>query len=288
MEGVLHVDWEPLPGSPQAVSDLRAGRHRARRCSPTPPGRTREDISARLAAMGIAMPADRVVTAASATAAWVAREHPGASVYLLGEQGSAPEFAGLELVARPSQAGVIVVAGPTPDTAYPELDAAFKALMGGAFRSSRCSETAGGRRPPARRWTPAASSPRSSTPPGCRRGWSASLHRGSSRSRSACSAPRPAAVMVGDDLHNDLQPAAALGMQTCLVRTGKGGGLRAGARRGHLRRSPIWPRWPRCCYPDRRNGFPQPPYAPPRRAAPRHFARLALSGALGVSLPENG
>jgi ribonucleotide monophosphatase NagD (HAD superfamily) len=30
------------------------------------------------------------------------------------------------------------------------------------------------------------------------------------------------AVMVGDDLASDLRPAAALGMRTCLVRTGKG------------------------------------------------------------------
>ena len=47
------------------------------------------------------MPAERVITAASATAAWVRREHPGASVYLLGEQGSVPEFDGVELVGQP-------------------------------------------------------------------------------------------------------------------------------------------------------------------------------------------
>jgi ribonucleotide monophosphatase NagD (HAD superfamily) len=34
---------------------------------------------------------------------------------------------------------------------------------------------------------------------------------------------RPAdAVMVGDDLVSDLEPAAAVGLRTCLVRTGKG------------------------------------------------------------------
>jgi ribonucleotide monophosphatase NagD (HAD superfamily) len=31
-----------------------------------------------------------------------------------------------------------------------------------------------------------------------------------------------AAAMVGDDLESDLRPARALGMRTCLVRTGKG------------------------------------------------------------------
>ena len=223
MEGVLHVDWEPLEGSPQAVSDLRAAGIELGVLTNTT-GRTREDISARLAAMGIAIPADRVVSAASATAAWVAREHPGASIYLLGEQGSAPEFAGLELVARPSQAGVIVVAGPTPETAYPELDAAFKALMGGDVALIAMQRN---------RWWPTAAGPAMDTG-----GIVAALEYAAGVQARVIGKPSPEifqvalgvlgagaeqAVMVGDDLQSDLQPAAALGIGTCLVRTGKGG-----------------------------------------------------------------
>ena len=37
------------------------------------------------------------------------------------------------------------------------------------------------------------------------------------------------ALMVGDDLESDLPPARALGMATCLVRTGKGGSFPAKA-----------------------------------------------------------
>lgn len=40
-----------------------------------------------------------------------------------------------------------------------------------------------------------------------------------------CAAEASQAVMVGDDLRSDLAPAAALGMRTCLVRTGKGSGF---------------------------------------------------------------
>ena len=40
---------------------------------------------------------------------------------------------------------------------------------------------------------------------------------------AACGADPGSATMVGDDLVSDLRPAAALGMATCLVRTGKGG-----------------------------------------------------------------
>ena len=40
-----------------------------------------------------------------------------------------------------------------------------------------------------------------------------------------CGVEASAAVMVGDDLRSDLVPAAAVGMATCLVRTGKGSGF---------------------------------------------------------------
>ena len=225
MEGVLHVDWQVLPGSADAVAGLRAAGFELAVLTNTT-GRTRDDISRRLSGMGVEMPPERVVTAASATAAWVAREYPGASVYLLGEQGAVPEFEGVELVASPDAAGVIVVAGPTPDTAYPQLDAAFKALMGGTVPCVAMQRN---------RWWPTLEGPAMDAG-----GIVAALEYaanvqavvvakpspGSSKWRLRCAGAEPSqAVMVGDDLRSDLAPAAALGMRTCLVRTGKGSGF---------------------------------------------------------------
>ena len=224
MEGVLHVDWQGLPGSADAVAGLRsAGFELAVLTNTT--GRTRDDISRRLSGMGVEMPPERVVTAASATAAWVRREYPGAPVYLLGEQGSVPEFEGVELVASPDAAGVIVVAGPTADTAYPQLDAAFKALMSGTPLVAMQRN----------RWWPTLEGPAMDAG-----GIVAALEYAADVQAVVVAKPSPGifevalevcaaepsqAVMVGDDLRSDLAPAAALGMSTCLVRTGKGSGF---------------------------------------------------------------
>ena len=54
MEGVLHVDWRVLPGSAEAVSDLRASGIELAVLTNTT-GRTRDDISLRLEGMGIEM-----------------------------------------------------------------------------------------------------------------------------------------------------------------------------------------------------------------------------------------
>ncbi len=221
MEGVLHVDWKALPGSPEAVDRMRAaGLELAVLTNTT--GRTRGEISGLLAGMAITMPAERVVTAASATAAWVAAEHPGKSVYLLGERGSAPEFAGIELVDDMAMAGVVVVAGPTPQLAYPELDRAFRALREGAVLVAMQKN----------RWWPTGAGPAMDAG-----GIVAALEYAAEVDAVVVAKPNPAiyrvalgllgsapaeTVMVGDDLRNDLAPAVGLGMDTCLVRTGKG------------------------------------------------------------------
>ena len=147
------------------------------------------------------------------------------SVYLLGEQGAVPEFEGVQLVASPDAAGVIVVAGPTPETAYPQLDAAFKALMGGTPLVAMQRN----------RWWPTLEGPAMDAG-----GIVAALEYAADVQAVVVAKPSPGifevalevcgaqasqTVMVGDDLRSDLAPAAALGMRTCLVRTGKGSGF---------------------------------------------------------------
>src|SRR4249920_2863140 len=88
MEGVLHVDWQAIDGSAAAVERLSgAGVGIAVLTNTT--GRTRADIAGRLAAMGMAIPAGRIVTAASAAAEHLRRHHAGARVHALVEPGIA-------------------------------------------------------------------------------------------------------------------------------------------------------------------------------------------------------
>jgi HAD superfamily hydrolase (TIGR01458 family) len=227
MEGVLHVDWQPLPGAAEAVRRLRtAGLELAILTNTT--GRTRAGIAERLAAMGIEFPPERIVTAAHATARYVLAQHPGASVYLVGERGAAPEFAGVELVDRPAEAGVVVVAGPVAGLDYPLLNEVFRALMDGR------PLVAMQRNP----WWPTVDGPAMDAG-----GIVAALEYSAGVRAAVVGKPShtiyrialgelgvapPDAVMVGDDLASDLRPAAELGMHTCLVRTGKGAAMTPG------------------------------------------------------------
>lgn len=222
MEGVLHVDWQALPGAPEAVRKLHAAGVEAAILTNTT-GRTRADIAERLHTMGIDIGADRVVTAASATADHVRAAYPGAAVCLLGEQGAAAEFAGVELVDDPAAAGVLVLGGPDGSLTYERLNAAFRVLREGlplvAMQRNR--------------WWPTAAGPAMDAG-----GYVAALEYAAEAQATVVGKPspeifraalalvgaRPAdAVMVGDDLVSDLEPAAAVGLRTCLVRTGKGG-----------------------------------------------------------------
>jgi HAD superfamily hydrolase (TIGR01458 family) len=225
MEGVLHVDWQPLPGSAEAVRALREGGLELAILTNTT-GRTRTAIGERLAAMGMRFPPQRIVTAAHATALHVAREYPGAAVFLLGETGAAAEFdARTRMVERPAEADVVVVSGPVDDLAYPLLNEVFRRLMDGI------PLVAMQRNP----WWPTASGPAMDAG-----GIVAALEYSAGVRAEVVGKPSATiyrialdemgaapgeAVMVGDDLPSDLQPAAALGMRTCLVRTGKGSSM---------------------------------------------------------------
>src|SRR6185437_234568 len=81
MEGVLHVDWAALPGSPEAVQRLAAALEIAVLTNTT--GRTRAEIAAKLAGLGMPVPAERIVTSASATAEHLRTTTPASRIYAL-------------------------------------------------------------------------------------------------------------------------------------------------------------------------------------------------------------
>ncbi len=220
MEGVLHVDWTALPGAAEAVRRLAAAGIELAVLTNTT-GHTRAAIAARLEAMGIPIPADRIVTAAWATAEHL-REHRVGPVYALVEPAVLAELAGIELVAAPADADVIVLGGPDERWTYPELNEVFRALHRGASLVAMHRN---------RWWTTAAG-------PALDAGmYVAGLEYAAGVRATVVGKPSPeiyaiacarahadpaGAMMVGDDLESDLRPAAALGMATCLVRTGKG------------------------------------------------------------------
>ena len=221
MEGVLHVDWAALPGSPEAVHRLTAAGVEIAVLTNTT-GRTRAEIAGRLAGLGMPVPAERIVTSASATAAHLREATPAPRVYALAEPGVLEEFAGLELVDRAADADTIVLGGPDARWTYAALNDVFAALMDGAALVAMQRN---------RWWTTRAGAALDAGM------FVAGLEYAAGVEATVIGKPSPAifatacalaaadpaeAMMVGDDLESDLRPAAALGMATCLVRTGKG------------------------------------------------------------------
>jgi len=221
MEGVLHVDWQPIDGSPEAVEALAgAGIELAVLTNTT--GRTRSAIAERLAAIGFEFAPARIVTAASAAAEHLRRSHAGKRVYALVEEGATGDLDGIELTEHPADAEVVLLGGPDQTWTYGRLNAVFRVLLEGAPLVAMQRN----------RWWPTADGP--SLDAGM---FVAGLEYAASVTAAVIGKPSPAiyrtacellgvraeeAMMVGDDPESDLAPAAGIGMRTCLVRTGKG------------------------------------------------------------------
>jgi HAD superfamily hydrolase (TIGR01458 family) len=218
---VLHVDWRAIDGSAEAVRRL-AGAGIALGVLTNTTGRTRAAIAERLDGMGIPIAAERIITAASASAEHVRAAHPGARVYALVESGVAPDLEGLELVDDPAGADVVLLGGPDSSWTYERLNALFRVLREGVPLVAMQRN----------RWWPTADGP--SLDAGM---FVAGLEYAASTTATVIGKPSPdiyrtacdllgvtpaEAMMVGDDPESDLAPATAIGMATCLVRTGKG------------------------------------------------------------------
>ena len=86
MDGVLYRGAELLPGAGQFVRELRA-RGVPFRFLTNNSQRTRRDVVAKLARMGIEVEEEHVFTSAMATARFVARQKPGGTAFVIGEGG---------------------------------------------------------------------------------------------------------------------------------------------------------------------------------------------------------
>jgi len=221
MEGVLHVGWSPIPGSPAAVAELAAGGIELGVLTNTT-GKTRAAIAERLAGIGYELPVGRITTAASAAAEHLRAEHAGERVYALVERGAVGELDGIELVHDPGTADVVLLGGPDESWTYGRLNAVFRALLGGvplvAMQQNRWWPTAGGPALDAGMFVVGLSYAAATEPVVVGKP-STEIYRSACRLLGVDPAE---AMMVGDDPESDLAPAAGIGMRTCLVRTGKG------------------------------------------------------------------
>lgn len=223
LDGVLLAAGSPIPGAVDAVRALQTAGHACAvltNMTSAPP----RDISARLAEAGIDLAAERIVTAAVATADALRASYPGARILLVAERGSEREFSGFRLVEA-APADLVVVGGPDESWTLTLLDRALRALQGGArliaMQGNAWWLAADGARLDSGAYVRALAYASGTRPRVIGKPASAIFH-------AACRAlglPPGACLMVGDDLRSDVLAAERAGLRGVLVRTGKGRGF---------------------------------------------------------------
>jgi HAD superfamily hydrolase (TIGR01458 family) len=129
VDGVLAISWEPVPGAPRAVNELRAqGRVVAFVTNTT--STPRREIVERLASCGIRAFPEEVFTAPRAAASYLHRVHPGRPCLLLSQGDIGEDLPGVRLSEE--QAEVVLTGGAGPAITYASLNRAFCLLRAGA------------------------------------------------------------------------------------------------------------------------------------------------------------
>ena len=218
LDGVCYREDDPIPGSCEAVGQLRAAGIGIAFATNNAT-RTPEETAGKLRALGFEVDDDEIVTSAVAAANMI---EPGTRCLVIGMEGlrAAVRSRGCELVDDPSKADVVVT-GLDRDLTYDTLVRGTRALLGGArFIASNTDHSF----PAADGISPGAGAV------------VAALETASRRTAEVAGKPNPALyrtaaavlpdgdlLMIGDKLETDVAGAAALGWDTALVLTGVSG-----------------------------------------------------------------
>ena len=136
MDGVLYRGNSALPTVNELLAFL-AERQVAYACITNNASRTREQFSAKLQMMGIAVPAERIVTSATATSVWLRSRAPrGTTIYMVGMDGLREALFGDGYFVEQRSEGAgrpdYVVVGADFEVTYAKLRAACLAIRAGA------------------------------------------------------------------------------------------------------------------------------------------------------------
>jgi HAD superfamily hydrolase (TIGR01458 family) len=219
IDGVLAVSWEPLRGGIEALGWMRANDVPFRLVTNTTT-KTRSDLADTLRGAGFDVRNGEIVTAVVATAEYLRTHHAGQTCFVLSDGDASDDLDGVEL-GQVDHADVIVLGGAYDGFTYPAMNRVFRRLMDGAalvgmhrnlyWLTNEGLELDAG-------------------------AYLSGLEEAIGREAVICGKPTgqyfesalamlgvPAkqAVMVGDDIVNDVRAAQVLGIRGALVKTGK-------------------------------------------------------------------
>ena len=136
-DGVLVMKGAALPGAAEALTALEA-RGIPFRVATNFSSVHRGTLAAHFRAAGLPVPEERIVTAASATAAHAAAAYPGQPLFVITTPDGRREFDGQHLMAYEeadapgARAAAVVLGDGGADLSYANLDRAFRLVRGGA------------------------------------------------------------------------------------------------------------------------------------------------------------
>jgi HAD superfamily hydrolase (TIGR01458 family) len=131
IDGVLTVSWEAISGAVAAVEHLRAtGIPLALVTNTT--SRSRDSIAAALAAAGFPVTGNDILTAPAVAAAYLREHYPGARCVLLNSGDIRNDLAGITLAGEDDPVDVVLIGGAGPEFSYQALNRAFGCLQAGA------------------------------------------------------------------------------------------------------------------------------------------------------------
>ena len=130
VDGVLHIDGDPIPGAVEAMARLREMNVTFRLLTNTTV-RTRASLGTLLRDLGFDVTDDEIITAPVATAAYVRGKYPDQPAYAIVKPAVLADFDGVPLTDSPD-AQVVIVGGAEEHFTYPALNHAFRLLLNGA------------------------------------------------------------------------------------------------------------------------------------------------------------
>ncbi|HEY6567837.1 MAG TPA: TIGR01458 family HAD-type hydrolase [Actinomycetota bacterium] len=220
IDGVLATSWRALPGAIGTIAWIREHEIPFRLITNTTT-HTRSDLAVTLGEAGFDVEPTEIITAVVATASYLRNHHPEARVYVLSDGEGSGDLQGVELVEEPSDADVIAIGGACDDFSYATVNRVFRRLSGGAvlvgMHRNMYWKTAGGLELDAGAYIAGLEAATGTTSVICGKPSKAYFEA----ALEPLVVPANEAIMVGDDIENDVVGAQAAGLTGVLVRTGK-------------------------------------------------------------------
>lgn len=129
IDGVLHVGMRPIGGAAETLHWLEQRGYRTCFVTNTTTS-SRATLVEKLHAIGLPLPEERVMTAPVATANYIRQHYAGKRCWLLTKGNTAEDFAGIDLVD--DHADIVVIGGAEELLTYEAMNHAFRMLVDGA------------------------------------------------------------------------------------------------------------------------------------------------------------